>query len=72
MTVKELYRYKEGKGYAVSPRKPDTTLEYELRYRLIADDDKAITDGDTVTYCIDVMSPEGWTDCEAPEEEDYE
>lgn len=46
--------------------------------RLVADEGMGITDGVTVTACIDTKTPEAWTDCELPPEpveataEDYE
>ena len=42
----------------------------EIMPRLIADDGKAITDGEIVACCIDVRADDagGWTDCDGPEE----
>lgn len=34
--------------------------------RLVADDGMGITDGTTVTTCIDTRAPEAWYDCAAP------
>lgn len=63
-----LYRYiRPDGGVSVSVTKPDT--EYAYRYRLIADDGKAITDGTITTTCIDVETANGWTEIEAPEED---
>ena len=65
-----LYRYARADGgVSTSPVKPDTT-EYTVKYRLIADDGKALTDGTTVAGCVDVESPEGWTETDAPEDWD--
>lgn len=60
MIVKELYCYEREAGkITVSPEKPD--CEYILRYRLIADDEKQLTqDGINFTTCIDVESTDGW------------
>ena len=69
MKRKTLYRYlREDGGYTVSPVKPEGTA-YTKRYRLIADEGKAITNGDIVTEVIDVQSYKGWADCEKPEPE---
>jgi len=37
--------------------------------RLIAEEGRAITDGVTVTTCVDTNRPELWTDCDATSEE---
>ena len=64
-----LYRYtRPDGGVSTSPAKPDTT-EYTVKYRLIADDGKALTDDTTVARCVDVDSPVGWTEIDAPEDE---
>ena len=63
MTTTLLYRYKDAKGGTiVSPRQPNE--EYQLMYRIIADEGKGITNGQIVTTVIDVSSTEGWIDCE--------
>lgn len=67
MRIVNLYRYERDPGkITTSPIEPE--MEYTIVYRLIADEGKAITDGDIVTECIDVNSAEGWTDCDLPEE----
>lgn len=60
MIVKELYRYeRETNKITISTEKPD--CEYILRYRLIADNEKQLTqDGINFTICIDVESTDGW------------
>ena len=69
MKRKTLYRYlREDGGYTISPVKPEGTA-YTKRYRLIADEGKAITDGNVIVEVIDVQSYKGWTDCEKPEPE---
>jgi hypothetical protein len=72
MTIKPLYRYEiEGGMVVVSPIKPD--CEYEERFRLIADEGKVLVYGDSEPVeCVDVISPEGWTEIDAPEEEPEE
>ena len=62
-----LYRYtRPDGGVTTSPIKPDAA-DYSLKYRLIADEGKLLTDGTTVAICVDVDSPEGWTETDAPE-----
>ena len=59
MKLKTLYRYlREDGGYTISPVKPEGTA-YTKRYRLIADEGMAITDGEIVTEVIDVKSYAG-------------
>lgn len=60
MTVINLYKYTRADGgITVSPVHPD--CEYELMYRLIADEGKALTlDGINMYSCTDVESVEGW------------
>lgn len=63
-----LYRYtRPNGGITTSPVMPDG-VDYDLRYRLIADERKALTDGTTVTTCTDVSSPDGWTEIDDPGE----
>lgn len=70
MKRKNLYKYEcnEG-GYTVSPEKPPEGKDFWRRYRLIADEGKAITDGEIITQVIDVKSYAGWRDCDLPPEE---
>ena len=73
MTIRYLYRYQRPDGgYDVSPNQPPEGTEYTLRYRLIAHEGMGITDGTNIVTCIDVMSPDGWTDCSLPDEEETE
>ena len=61
-----LYRYtRPDGGVTISQIKPDAG-DYSLKYRLIADEGKLLTDGTTVAGCVDVDSPEGWTETDAP------
>lgn len=67
-----LYRYKRADGgYSVSPQMPEG-VAYETRVRLIADEGKALTDGNVVTQCTDAESAEGWTEIDAPGEDSEE
>ena len=62
-----LYRYlRPDGGVTTSPEQHPDGTAYELRCRLIADDGKAVTDGSTVAACIDVSSPDGWTEIDDP------
>lgn len=66
-----LYKYtRENGGTTVSPIKPD--CEYTIMYRLVAVEGKALTNGEVITYCVDVESVEGWWEIDAPEEETEE
>lgn len=69
MQTVTLYRYKRADGgYSVSPNRPE--VGYETRVRLIADEGKALTDGNVVTECADVYSPYGWWEIDAPDDGD--
>lgn len=64
-----LYRYtRPDGGITTSPIKPD--VPFDLRYRLIADEGKALTDGTTVTECTDTDKPDAWTEIDAPDDPD--
>ena len=74
MIRKMLYRTeREGGGYTVSTVKPPKGAKYRIRWRLVADEGRAITDGENVVTVIDLLHRkdcEKWSDCEKPEEED--
>ena len=62
-----------GNGVSLSPIPAEGRTE--SRYvRLIADEGMAITNGETVTVCVDVLAEDAqnWRDCEMPEAEDPE
>ena len=68
MEIKTLYRYEREPGkFTVSTEIPDA--EYTELYRLIADEGKILTNGETETCCVDVDSTDGWTEVDVPEEE---
>ena len=68
MQIIPLYRYeREGGGVTVSPTKPSG--EYTEMYRLVADEDMALTNGEIITPCVDVESVEGWSEIDEPTEE---
>ena len=67
MIIKKLYRYeREGGGVSVSPYMP-TGKPYTYLIRLVADEGKVLTDGTTVTPCVDVEKIDGWVEIEAEE-----
>ena len=74
MIRKMLYKSeRKGGGYTVSLIKPEGS--YQLRWRLIAEEGKAITNGEQIVTVIDVIHRkdcENWTDCDLPEEENTE
>lgn len=67
MIQKTLYT---GNGVSLSPVYEEGRTESKY-VRLIADDGVAITNGNTVTVCVDVLKTDAhiWTDCELPPEE---
>ena len=57
MKIIPMYRYiRADGGTTVSPNKPD--CEYTEMYRLVADEGKALTNGEIVVPCIDVYDYE--------------
>lgn len=57
----EMYRYmRPDGGVTVSTVKPES--DYELRYRLVADEGMALTKDGVNTTCVDVADAEGWTE----------
>ena len=70
MIRKMLYKSKrKGGGYTVSLIKPEGS--YQVRWRLIAEEGRAITNGEIITQAIDVLHRkdcEDWADCDLPEE----
>ena len=70
MIRKIIYRYQRPDGgYTVTPMKPEGS--YNIRWRLIAEEGMAITNGETTVTVIDVIHRsdcEAWTDCELPDE----
>lgn len=74
MIRKMLYKTeREDGGYTVSAIRPPKGTKYKVRWWLIADEGRAITDGENVVTVIDLLHRkdcEKWTDCEKPEEPD--
>ena len=69
MIIKEIYCYEREKDkITISLIKPEQ--DYQINYRLIADDGKLLTNDDlTFTPCIDVISSEGWYEVDFDSEE---
>ena len=67
--MKQLALY-SGNGVSFTPIYEEGRVETNY-IRLVAEEDKAITNGEIVTACIDILSADAdkWTDCELPEEE---
>lgn len=56
-----LYRYtRSDGGVTVSPEQPAEGTAYELRYRLIADEGRSLTNGEIFTQCTDTAMPDAW------------
>lgn len=71
MQVVNLYKYiRDDGGVTVSPVKPD--IEYTEMFRLIADENKELVNGDARAFCIDVETTEGWTETEVEVKETKE
>lgn len=61
MQTINLYRYtRTNGGVTTSPVAPPDGTAYDLRYRLIADEGKALTDGTNVAACMDTDDPSIW------------
>ena len=68
MQIITLYRYtRPDGGVTNSTVKPEG--EYTARYRLIADDGMTLTNGIDTAACVDVDSPDGWTEIAEPGEQ---
>ena len=72
MEIKILYRYtREDGGITTSPIKPNS--EYTESYRLIANENKLITNDNINFYSsIDVQSVDGWYEVDKPAETNEE
>lgn len=71
MQVIPLYRYsRPDGGTTVSTVKPDS--EYTELVRLVADDGMALTDGNSITVCVDTENVEAWTEIVDPENRYYD
>ena len=69
MKIIMLYKYiRDDGGTTVSPVKPD--CPYTIKYRIVADEGKILTNGIKRTGCIDVDTVDGWDEIDAPDEEE--
>lgn len=70
----DLYRYETESGIIITPeQKSEKDVVY--CYRLIADDEKILTNGVEETICVDTHNPDEWTETSMSDEataEDYE
>lgn len=68
MQIIPLYRYtRSDGGVTVSIVKPES--DYIELFRLVADEGKVLTDGSTITACIDTDSSSAWSEIIDPGEE---
>ena len=66
-----LYRYtRPDGGVTVSTVKPDT--DYIELTRMVADEGYTLTNGETVTSCIDTDNPAAWSEIPETENPDFE
>lgn len=66
--MKQIILYTGG-GVSLSPI-PAEGRTLSKYVRLIADEGRAITNGEAVTTCVDTLTPEVWTDCDMPTDEE--
>ena len=73
MIRKQIYRYeREDGGITLSPKKPPDGVGYQIRWRLIAEKSRAITDGTETVMVVDVLHRKDcdhWTDCDPLEDD---
>ncbi len=63
MTTITLYRYiRPDGGVTVSTVKPN--IEYTELTRMVADEGYVLTNGETVTICVDTYNTRAWTEVE--------
>ena len=64
-----LYRYtRPDGGVTVSPVPPAAGVEYAEEYRLVADEGKTLTNGETSAACVDTANPSAWEEIDDPGE----
>lgn len=63
-----LYKHMDGLTTVITPFIPEN-VEYEISpyVRLVADEGKALTDGETLATVIDTLDISAWQEVEAPE-----
>lgn len=69
MQVINLYRYSRPNGGVTNSIEKPEGIDYSIKYRLIAEDGKLLTNGSDSTECIDVDSTDGWFEIDAPKPE---
>lgn len=69
MQIVNLYRYIETNGTVVTPHAKSESDE-PSGYRLIADEGKILKNGETLTYCVDVSTADGWEEIEDTTEQE--
>lgn len=63
-----LYRYtRDGGGVTVSPTKPEA--EYTELFRLVADVDMVLTNGEDICVCVDTEDENAWSEITDPGED---
>ena len=63
-----LYKYQRvDGGTTVSTVKPE--CDNTIMYRLVADEGKILTNGETTACCVDTDTVDMWTEIDAPEED---
>ena len=65
MQTVNLYRYVDSDGVVITPNRREET-DQPYCYRLIADEGYVLTDGETITLCVDTHEPERWQEIEDP------
>lgn len=70
MQIMNLYKYDEDNGYCVTPEKRNSKNQ-PYCYRLIADENKILTNGTTEATCIDIAinDIESWQEIDKVDEE---
>lgn len=67
MKIIELYKYENEDGsISISPENRPGGVNIEYKYRLIADEGKAITDGENIFYCVDTEDVSQFFEIEKP------
>lgn len=67
MQIVNLYKYIDSNGIVITPNKRnENDITYE--FRLIANENYILTNGEIETPCIDTLYPEDWSEIEYIEE----
>lgn len=66
MRIIPLYKFiRSDGGVTVSPIKPEG--EYSEMFRLVADENKLLKNGEVETVCVDVLSTDSWEEIDPGE-----